>query len=40
MLYGHAEFIAKGAFAMAHHTGFTPERLARVAMVSGFSRSA
>ena len=38
MLYGHAESIAKGAFAMAHHTGFTPERLARVAMVSGFSQ--
>jgi SAM-dependent methyltransferase len=38
MLYGHAESIANGAFAMSHHTGFTPPRLARVAVVAGFSQ--
>jgi SAM-dependent methyltransferase len=38
MLYGHCESIAKGAFAMAHRTGFTPARLGRIGVVSGFSQ--
>ncbi|MCW2286615.1 SAM-dependent methyltransferase [Rhodoblastus acidophilus] len=37
MLYGHSEFIANGATAMAHRTGFTGQRLGRVAMNAGFS---
>ncbi len=37
MLYGHSEFIANGATYMAHHTGFTAQRLGRVAMNAGFS---
>jgi SAM-dependent methyltransferase len=37
MLYGYGESIANGAYAMAHKTGFTPPRIARVALVSGFS---
>jgi len=38
MLYGHSEFIAAGASYMAHHTGFTAQRLARIAMNAGFSQ--
>jgi SAM-dependent methyltransferase len=37
MLYGHSESIGAGQLAMAHNTGFTGPRLARVALVSGFS---
>jgi len=37
MLYGHSEFIAQGAHHMAHKTGFTAQRLGRVAMTAGFS---
>jgi SAM-dependent methyltransferase len=36
MLFGHARSIAEGKVAMAHHTGFTGQRLARVALESGF----
>jgi SAM-dependent methyltransferase len=37
MLYGHSEAIAGGAGYMAHNTGFTAQRLGRVAMNAGFS---
>jgi SAM-dependent methyltransferase len=37
MLFGHSESIANGSTFMAHNTGFTAQRLGRVAMVSGFS---
>ncbi|WP_298424872.1 methyltransferase domain-containing protein [Rhodoblastus sp.] len=37
MLYGHAQSIANGRAMMAHRTGFTAERLARVALASGFT---
>ena len=37
MLFGHSEAIANGQTAMAHHTGFTAPRLARVALVGGFA---
>jgi hypothetical protein len=37
MLFGHSESIAAGRISMAHNTGFTAPRLARVALVSGFS---
>ncbi len=37
MIYGHGESIAAGRFAMAHHTGFTPTRLANLAIAAGFS---
>ena len=37
MLYGHSEFIANGALYMAHNTGFTAQRLGRVATNAGFS---
>ena len=36
MLYGHGLSIGAGKLAMAHHTGFTAARLARVAIESGF----
>ncbi len=36
MLFGHGRSIGAGKLAMAHHTGFTAARLARVAMESGF----
>ena len=36
MLYGHARSIGEGRVAMAHRTGFTAARLARVAIESGF----
>lgn len=37
MLYGHSQSIAEGRRAMAHRTGFTAPRLARIALVSGFT---
>jgi SAM-dependent methyltransferase len=37
MLYGHSESIANGARYMAHNTGFTAQRLGRIAMNAGFS---
>ncbi|MBB4198329.1 hypothetical protein CCR94_22755 [Rhodoblastus sphagnicola] len=37
MLYGHSELIANGAHYMAHNTGFTAQRLGRIAMNAGFS---
>jgi hypothetical protein len=37
MLFGHAESIASGSVSMAHNTGFTAQRLARVAVAAGFS---
>jgi len=37
MLFGHSEMIANGAHYMAHNTGFTAQRLGRVAMNAGFS---
>ena len=37
MMFGHSESIAEGRLHMAHNTGFTSQRLARVALVSGFS---
>jgi SAM-dependent methyltransferase len=37
MLYGHSESIGAGQFAMAHNTGFTAPRLARVALAAGFA---
>ena len=37
MIYGHAYSIATGRPAMAHNTGFTAERLARVAIEAGFA---
>jgi SAM-dependent methyltransferase len=36
MLYGHGRSIAAGQFAMAHNTGFTADRMGRVAIESGF----
>ncbi|MGO8740242.1 class I SAM-dependent methyltransferase [Rhodoblastus sp.] len=36
MLFGHGRSIGEGRVAMAHHTGFTAARLARVAIESGF----
>jgi predicted SAM-dependent methyltransferase len=36
MLYGHGRSIAEGRYAMTHNTGFTAERLGRVAIDSGF----
>jgi SAM-dependent methyltransferase len=37
MLFGHGQSIADGQIHMAHHTGFTAPRLARVAFAAGFS---
>jgi SAM-dependent methyltransferase len=39
MIYGHARSIAQGRGYMAHHTGFTRERLGRVALDAGFSEA-
>ena len=39
MLYGHAASIAAGRGWMAHHTGFTADRLGRVATEAGFAES-
>ena len=36
MLFGHGASIARGYSAMAHHTGFTPQRIGRVALEAGF----
>ncbi|HUO54730.1 MAG TPA: methyltransferase domain-containing protein [Rhodoblastus sp.] len=36
MIFGHSRSIAEGRVAMAHRTGFTPARLARVALAAGF----
>jgi len=36
MIYGHAHSIAAGRVHMAHNTGFTAERLVRVALAAGF----
>jgi SAM-dependent methyltransferase len=36
MLYGHGRSIASGQWAMAHHTGFTPDRIGEVALQAGF----
>ena len=37
MIYGHARSIAEGRDSMAHNTGFTVERLGRVAIEAGFA---
>jgi hypothetical protein len=37
MLYGHNQSIADGRPSMAHRTGFTATRLARVAIAAGFA---
>lgn len=37
MLYGHNQSIADGRPSMAHKTGFTASRLARVALAAGFA---
>jgi hypothetical protein len=39
MLFGHAKSISEGRRYMAHCTGFTAERLGRVAAESGFSEA-
>lgn len=39
MIYGHARSIAAGRIAMAHKTGFTIERLGRVATDAGFAET-
>jgi SAM-dependent methyltransferase len=36
MIYGHAHSIAAGHVHMTHKTGFTAQRLARVALAAGF----
>ena len=38
MIYGHAKSISEGFSYMAHNTGFTTERLGRVALEAGFSQ--
>ncbi len=37
MLFGHGRAIAEGRVAMAHRTGFTASRLARVGLAAGFA---
>jgi hypothetical protein len=37
MLFGYSQAIAEGRLHMAHNTGFTAPRLARVGLVAGFS---
>jgi len=37
MLFGHGPSIAEGHLNMAHNTGFTASRLARVALAAGFA---
>jgi len=39
MLYGHARSIAAGQSWMAHNTGFTAERLGRLATEAGFAET-
>lgn len=38
MLFGHSQSIAEGRVTMAHKTGFTAPRLARVALAAGFAQ--
>jgi SAM-dependent methyltransferase len=37
MLFGHGRSIGEGRIGMAHHTGFTESRLARIAIQAGFA---
>ncbi|MCJ2134015.1 class I SAM-dependent methyltransferase [Methylobacterium sp. J-026] len=37
MLYGHSQSIASGGVYMAHNTGFTADRMARVCLDAGFA---
>lgn len=39
MLYGHRASIAAGSGFMAHHTGFTDERMGRTLLEAGFSEA-
>ena len=39
MIYGHAHSIAAGRLAMTHNTGFTLQRLGRVATDAGFTET-
>jgi predicted SAM-dependent methyltransferase len=39
MLYGHNRSIRKGQSVMAHHTGFTAERLGRLLLGAGFAEA-
>jgi len=39
MIYGHAHSIAAGRLAMTHNTGFTVQRLGRVATEAGFAET-
>lgn len=39
MLFGHGLSISRGAINMAHRTGFTAPRLARIAMEAGFKET-
>jgi predicted SAM-dependent methyltransferase len=39
MLYGHNRSIRKGQSAMAHHTGFTEERIGRLLLAAGFAEA-
>lgn len=39
MLFGHGMSISRGAISMAHRTGFTAPRLARIALEAGFRES-
>ncbi|MGA2041997.1 MAG: methyltransferase domain-containing protein [Roseiarcus sp.] len=39
MLYGHSRSIASGNVYMAHHTGYTVERLGRLLLEGGFSEA-
>ena len=38
MIYGHAKSVADGRLFMAHNTGFTSDRLGRVAVEAGFAQ--
>jgi SAM-dependent methyltransferase len=37
MLYGHSASIARGRTSMAHHTGFTAQRMADLCLAAGFA---
>ena len=39
MLYGHGRSIGAGQFAMTHNTGFTADRIGRIALETGFSEA-
>ena len=39
MIYGHSASIKSGAVFMAHHTGFTPDRLGRLLIDCGFAEA-